>query len=236
MHGGGVVVDGGRLAQLFREGQRDGSFRRAADPEVVARMVVGLAQGLVLQWQMGGRADPLTAALPSLFALWLDGVAGDGVALAPDAAKTELGVRMLDVRPILAGGRDPLDAVVRALDASADGAVLVVVAAMRPRPLEALLTSRGHAVSAHLLADHAWTLLVAVGGAPAVSDLRERLAPEPLEAVLTACRELPEGAPYVAWVPRLPRLLLPKLDARGLAWQVVELEDMSALVHVRGRG
>ncbi len=51
--------------------------------------------------------------------------------------------------------------------------------------------------------------------------------------MLTACNSLPVDAPYVAWVPRFPRLLLPKLEARGLAWQAVELEDGSGLVHIR---
>lgn len=228
-----VAMQRALVAQLFREGQRDGSFRRDADPDAVAGMIVGLAQGLVLQWQMGGRTTPLSTTFAGLYDLWLAGVAGDGIALPAGETGTEAGVRLLDVRPILAGGRDPLDAVVRALDASTGGAVLVVVAPFRPRPLEALLTSKGHTVSTHLLAGRAWTLLVEVGGAVAVTDLRELPAPEPLEAVLTACNSLPVDAPYVAWVPRFPRLLLPKLEARGLAWQAVELEDGSGLVHIR---
>ncbi len=219
------------VGQLFREGQRDGSFRDDVEPDRAAMMVVSLVQGLVLQWQANGRAASLGDALPSVFELWLGGVAGDGVPRA-SATPSQAGARLFDVRPLLAAGRDPLDAVVRAMEDGLPGSLLAIVAPFRPRPLEAFLRSKGHSVEAHALADGAWTLLVVAGGRPRIDDLRDRPAPEPLEAVLAAAANL-DGT-YIGWVPRYPRLLLPKLSERGLDWQAVELPDGSSIVHLRG--
>jgi hypothetical protein len=69
--------------------------------------------------------------------------------------------------------------------------------------------------------------------APAVEDLRDLEAPQPLERILIATAKLAPGEAYSARVPRYPRLLLPRLEERGLLYEVVEEPDGTALVHIR---
>jgi len=69
--------------------------------------------------------------------------------------------------------------------------------------------------------------------APAIDDLRDLEAPEPMERILAATARLAPGEAYSAHVPRYPRLLLPRLEERGLLYEVVEEPDGTALVHVR---
>jgi AcrR family transcriptional regulator len=69
--------------------------------------------------------------------------------------------------------------------------------------------------------------------APAIDDLRDLEAPEPMERILTATANLSPGGTYAARVPRFPRLLLPRLEERGLLYEVAEEPDGTALVRVR---
>ena len=69
--------------------------------------------------------------------------------------------------------------------------------------------------------------------APAIDDLRDLEAPEPMERVLAATARLAPGGTYAARVPRHPRLLLPRLEERGLLYEVIEEPDGTALVRVR---
>ena len=69
--------------------------------------------------------------------------------------------------------------------------------------------------------------------APAIDDLRDLEAPEPMERILAATARLAPGEAYSAHVPRFPRLLLPRLEERGLLYEVVEEPDGTALVQVR---
>jgi len=72
--------------------------------------------------------------------------------------------------------------------------------------------------------------------AHAIDDLRDLEAPEPMERVLAATAGLAPGGTYAARVPRYPRLLLPRLEERGLHCEVVEEPDGTALVRVRRPG
>jgi len=71
---------------------------------------------------------------------------------------------------------------------------------------------------------------------PDVMDLRDLEAPGPFERILEASARLAPGASFVARTPRFPRMLLPHLKQRALAWEVCEEPDGSALVHVRRPG
>jgi len=51
--------------------------------------------------------------------------------------------------------------------------------------------------------------------------------------ILIATAKLAPGASYTARTPRHPRMLLPRLAERGLAFEVYDEPDGSALVHVR---
>ena len=67
---------------------------------------------------------------------------------------------------------------------------------------------------------------------PDIDDLRELEAPGPMEKVLLACSELSVGEFYLARVPRVPTMLFPHLESRGLCWWVHEEADQSALLLV----
>ncbi len=68
---------------------------------------------------------------------------------------------------------------------------------------------------------------------PAIVDLRNLEAPEPMEKILIACAQLNLGEFFLAHLPHRPNLLFPHLESRGLSWWVHEEPDQSALVLIR---
>lgn len=66
-----------------------------------------------------------------------------------------------------------------------------------------------------------------------ITDLRDLEAPEPMVKILMACTHMDPDAHYVAHLPHVPEPLFPQLQARGLAWEVYEQADGSALVVIR---
>lgn len=138
----------------------------------------------------------------------------------------------LDVRPLLARGVDPLSAILAAIDALPSAGVLLVEAPFEPTPLLSLLARRGHAVVVESLAPDHWLVEVVKGGAPAIEDLRELDPPEPMERVLTASAQLAPGEVFLARMPRFPRLLVPRLNERGLAHAIAPRPDGAAILRV----
>lgn len=65
---------------------------------------------------------------------------------------------------------------------------------------------------------------------PAIHDLRNLEAPEPLVRILTACAQLEGDEAYLAHLPHVPNPLFPHLKARGMQWKIFEEEDGSALL------
>ena len=66
-----------------------------------------------------------------------------------------------------------------------------------------------------------------------IVDLRGLEAPEPIVRILTACTQMDADEHYVVHLPHVPSPLFPHLASRGLAWQVYEQVDDSALVVIR---
>ena len=224
------------VAELIRQGQAEGQLDRRVEPGLASLLFVGLLQALVLNWQLGGRSGDLSAEIRPLLRLWLDGVRVRGD--APQPAETgeppvQDGIAILDVRPILTSGRDPLDDVLVEVARLCPGAALLLSAPFRPAPLIALLAGRGHGVTARPLGDGGWSVAVAIGCADGVVDLTECEPPEPMEAALVAGEGLAPGASWLGWMPRYPRLLVPLLADRGLGWTVAEAADGTALLHLR---
>jgi len=77
-----------------------------------------------------------------------------------------------------------------------------------------------------------WGIEIQRPDAPAIMDLRDLEAPEPLKRILEASALLTPGETLMARTPRYPRALLPQLDERGLDWKAIEEPDQSALVWV----
>jgi len=67
---------------------------------------------------------------------------------------------------------------------------------------------------------------------PDIVDLRELEAPGPMEQVLLACSKLDAGDFFMARLPRVPTMLFPHLESRGLSWWVHEEADQSGLLLV----
>ncbi len=249
-----VAMQAALLAELVRQGQREGDVRVACEPDHAATLFIGMVQGLVLRWEITARRGPLAASFDPLFELWLHGVAPatpgsstgpreaipvkqdgpheGGVALHLPRHGAGSPLAALDVRPLIARGVDPLATILATLEGLPPAGVLVIDAPFRPAPLLALLTRRGHAVTAEALDGDQWRVDVVLGGKPAIEDLRELEPPEPLERVLTASASLAPGDVYLARLPRFPRMLVPHLHERGLAFDILESADGSALLRV----
>jgi AcrR family transcriptional regulator len=224
------------VAELVRQGQRDGAFDPSIDPRDAATLFGGFLQGLTLTRRLEPSTDPLEIEGRRLCALWLKGLRATQPQQANAPGVTAVaqrdGLRALDVRPLLGQGIDPLDAVLEAVTAVGPGGVVKITAPFRPAPLIALLSSRGHAVRDEALGPRHFTVEVVNAGKPEPEDLRELEPPEPLERVLGASATLAPGGVYLARLPRHPRLLLPHLGQRGLAWSVYDEPDGSALLRV----
>lgn len=224
------------IAELVREGQREGAFDASIDARDAALLFMGFLQGLTLTRKLVGGTESLPEQGKRLFKLWLRSVS----AVAPGAPLTDgvadngrIGeVRVLDVRPLLAQGVDPLDQVLAALSELGPGATLKIRAPFRPAPLIALLSGRGYRVHDEQYDKRLFGLEIVPRGEPEPEDLRDLEPPAPLERVLVACSELPRGRVYRARVPRNPRMLLPRLEERGLGWSVCDEPDGSAFLSV----
>ena len=238
------------VLELVRQGQAAGDLNRKQDADAAAMLFVGIVQGLVLRWEIAGRDHPLAARFEPVFLVWLHGAGpkradrecveaepiDDSVQTARiNEAGKSVPLAMLDVRPLIARGVDPLSAILTKLEELPSTGALVVQAPFRPSPLLSLLSRRGHGVSAEALSETHWAVEVVVGGALTIDDLRDFEPPEPMERVLSAVALLAPGGAYLARLPRHPELLLPKLLERGLMVQVAPRGDGSTLLRVEKR-
>jgi AcrR family transcriptional regulator/uncharacterized protein (DUF2249 family) len=235
-----VAMQRSIAAELVREAQSLGEVSGSVDPERAARLLVASLQGLLLQWQLSARAEPLEAEAASMLAAWKAALmAGkperiDAGVTEPEVAATPgPPLAALDVRPILAAGSDPLAEILAQLRRLPPDGVLKLIAPFRPTPLLSLLASRGYRAATREFAPECWGVEVLATSAPAIEDLRELEAPEPLERILEISAKLAPGEACAARTPRHPRLLLPRLDERGLDCAVYEEPDGTALVYVR---
>ncbi len=222
------------VAELIRDGLRAGEIDPAIDPRDAATLFVGVLQSVTLIRRLEARSEPLEIEGRRLLSIWIRGVraAPGSAAQEPVPTPPGEGIRTLDVRPLLGRGTDPFDAITAALAEVGAAGVLVVTAPFRPAPLIKLLTGRGHAVQVQVLGPRHFVIEVIHRGGPEPEDLRDLEPPEPLERVLVATRDLAPGGVYLARLPRHPRLLLPRLEERGLGFRVHEHHDGTALLRV----
>lgn len=238
---GVVAMQQSVVAELVRQGQREGEIDRAIDAGAAATLFVGMLQGLILRWEMGGRGEALAAKLTPVFAVWLRGAMpreGDG-----GVAATQVGgdagpgvargaIVALDVRPLLERGVEPLGVILEALDGLPKAGVLVVEAPFRPAPLITLLKRRGHAVQVEALGAQHWILEVVVGGEPDVEDLRDLEAAAVVER-LGAAAALEAEAVFIARVRGgVPRGLGALLKRRDVKVDSLERSDGVTVVRL----
>lgn len=234
-----VAMQRGLVAELVRQAQARRELDPGVDPAAAGALFVALVQGVLLQWQLGGRQEPLDEVGPRIARFWEAAVrhgepAPEGTTrTATQAPPTAGPLVMLDVRPLLARGADPLDTILEALQRTPPGGLVEIVAPFRPTPLLTLLERRGYRSRETETDSGDWRIEVLLEGSPDVTDLSHLEAPEPLERVLSDAARLEPGETLLARVPRFPRLLFPHLEERGLDWDAAESPDGTALVQVR---
>jgi uncharacterized protein (DUF2249 family) len=165
----------------------------------------------------------------------------------------------LDVRDDLRHGREPFSRIMAARGALREGDVLRLRAIFEPAPLYAVMRKQGYAHWTEQLAADDWRVwfyraqvegdLPSAGGgvgtdaAPPVAegddvvvlDVRGLEPPEPMVRTLAALETLPPGGTLVQVNARVPRHLLPKLEALGFSYEVHEQQEELVRVFIRRR-
>jgi uncharacterized protein (DUF2249 family) len=151
-----------------------------------------------------------------------------------------LQARELDVRPALAAGEEPFQAIMDAVGTLAPGQSLRLIAPFRPVPLFSVMANRGFAASDRAIGNGDWevtfspvaaeqddTAGLAIGSSPsAISwgapieelDLRDLDPPEPMVRILEALEDLQAGDVLFALLAREPVFLFPELAKRQHEW------------------
>lgn len=172
------------------------------------------------------------------------------LAAIPDAR-----VVAVDVREDLRQGREPFQRIMEARARVPDGGALCLRAIFEPFPLYGVLGRQGFAHHTECLADDDWRVWFYPEGAPAPStsapqaapaegtadddtgvvvlDVRGLEPPEPMVRTLEALNDLPPDGTLVQLNVRVPRFLLPELEARGFTYEIREQEPELVRVFIR---
>ncbi|HEU0077098.1 MAG TPA: DUF2249 domain-containing protein [Longimicrobiaceae bacterium] len=172
-------------------------------------------------------------------------------------------VHDLDVRDDLRGGREPFSRIMEARRALPPGDVLRLRAIFEPVPLYAVMAKQGLEHWTERLADDDWRVWffgheqgagsttqpaaprqAAEAGSsesdagPAdadviVLDVRGLEPPEPMVRTLEALEALPAGKTLLQVNQRVPRFLLPELEARGFRHEVREQSEDLVRIFIR---
>lgn len=147
----------------------------------------------------------------------------------------------LDIRPMLTGGGDPLQAVMDRADQVGMGGLMALDAPFNPSPLRRLLAGRGFSSYGCKIAPEHWRIYLRLDGAheweqTAEStvlpegaltwiedgqqhvDVRKLPPPQPMIAILRLIDDSPGLERLVAHHDRHPQYLLPELAERG--WRI----------------
>jgi TetR/AcrR family transcriptional regulator len=215
-----------------------GEIKDRVDPSPAGRFLVATIQGVVLHWQLNGREERFSPQVDNIIDTWLGGIEQGCVKTVqrvstPNANPPEkTGIGILDVRPILERGQDPLNDILAASRLVSSDGVLVLTVPFRPSPLIALFEGRGHRVSIRSSASGLTEVWVFGLQAPTLLDVSELPSPEPIEAVLLAVAE--SRSTILAHTPRLPALLLERLGTMGLTFKAHRCNDETGLVYIEG--
>lgn len=163
--------------------------------------------------------------------------------------------RELDVRPLLAEGREPFSAIMETVDDLAPGEELALRSPFDPVPLHRVLAGRGFAHDVRELGPGDFETVyrrsgdLGAAGAPSPSasppaaaredahivvDVRGMVPPQPLELTLAALDTLGDGQRLLQINDRVPVFLLPLLDERGFSYAIEEDERGTLVVIWRG--
>lgn len=157
----------------------------------------------------------------------------------------------LDVRPVIAGGNDPLAIILEKVKLVQTGQVLKIINTFEPSPLISLLEKKGfetyvdhcndqlvetyfHKTTAGNKVGSQATLpsagdfekvLQIFGDAVQKIDVRHLEMPQPMLTILDALDRLPVGSALYVYHKRIPVFLLPELAQRGFEYRINEIND-----------
>jgi uncharacterized protein (DUF2249 family) len=122
---------------------------------------------------------------------------------------------ILDVRPLLAGGQEPLAAILAALEGLESGTLLLRVP-FEPLPLYPALAERGFSAAPSRVGPDLWEITIRRDADGTCElDLRDLPPPAPLQRVLEASASLGRGGRLCVHTRFHPVHLLDHLEQRG---------------------
>jgi len=225
------------VSQLLIQAWERGDLSEPVDAPMAALFWVSMVQGTVLQWQMGGRSTSLPGFAVPLVKTWLRGfqegcpAAAAAVSSLQSTQEVEA-LSLLDVRPILASGQDPLAQILGCLQRTSSDGLMILHCPFEPRPLLRLLANRGHQAIVRPQSGGLWELWLLGLDSEHPVELVDLPMPEPMERALELAEQLDQGSSLLAHTPRVPQLLLAALRERGFAVSARASADGSGLVHV----
>ncbi len=156
----------------------------------------------------------------------------------------------LDVRPVIASGKDPLSLIIQKIKWLKPEQVLKIVNSFYPQPLMLLLEKQGFESYADVINDdlvetyfHKKVAIPAVSdnkhdaradwndmlqqckGRLQTIDVRHLEMPLPMMTILDALDQLPAGTALFVYHKRIPVFLLPELTARKFSYRIKEISD-----------
>ncbi len=161
----------------------------------------------------------------------------------------------LDVRPILAGGADPLEQILAHVAELPPDAILRIEAPFDPVPLRRLLAGRGYGSSSRQISEHHWQIFFKKQDTPPLPDLidlpdfpmvwrdgilemdlRGLMPPDPLVAVLKVIesgRGWADNNPvFTVWLSRDPIYLHPELVERQWHTEMIRQDSDGLLIRI----
>lgn len=157
----------------------------------------------------------------------------------------------LDVRPVIASGRDPLNIIMQKIKTVQPGQVLKIINTFEPTPLILMMEKKGFETYVDVINDdlietyfhkptnsdteeikteqtnsNDWNnVLQKFGGNLNTIDVRHLEMPQPMLTILAALDELPQGTALYVYHKRIPVFLLPELSQRGFDYRIKEIKD-----------
>jgi uncharacterized protein (DUF2249 family) len=156
----------------------------------------------------------------------------------------------LDVRPVIESGKDPLDIIIKKVQAMEESQVLKIINSFEPTPLIHLLGKKGFGsytqkisdgsvntyffikdklpVAENIETDHSqgWDeILNRFKGYLETIDVRSLEMPLPLHTILEALNKLPPGKALFVYHKRIPVYLLPELEEQQFSYRIKEISD-----------
>lgn len=157
----------------------------------------------------------------------------------------------LDVRPVIASGKDPLSLIVKEVNAIQPGQVLKIINTFEPTPLMVLLEKQGFSSYADGIKDdwvetyfyktdaatpvlksttedssEGWDIVIARFEHHTITiDVRQLEMPGPMMTILESLETLPADTALYVYHKRIPVFLLPELADRGFGYRIKEISD-----------